>query len=64
MAEGADCDAKIILSAKHSVDDRVGCRAGGTILKPFSFSELLARVQALIRRHPTSEPEELFPICH
>lgn len=43
----------IILSAKHSVEDRVkGLRSGGDdyVVKPFSFSELLARVQALIRR--------------
>ena len=43
----------IILSAKHSVDDRVkGLQAGGDdyLTKPFAFSELLARVQALIRR--------------
>jgi two-component system, OmpR family, response regulator len=43
----------IILSAKRSVDDRVrGLRAGGDdyLTKPFAFSELLARVQALIRR--------------
>jgi two-component system OmpR family response regulator len=43
----------IILSAKHTVDDRVrGLQAGGDdyLTKPFAFSELLARVQALIRR--------------
>jgi two-component system OmpR family response regulator len=43
----------IILSAKASVDDRVkGLQAGGDdyLTKPFAFSELLARVQALIRR--------------
>jgi two-component system OmpR family response regulator len=43
----------IILSAKRSVDDRVkGLQAGGDdyLTKPFSFSELLARVQGLIRR--------------
>ncbi len=43
----------IILSAKRSVDDRVkGLQAGGDdyLTKPFAFSELLARVQALIRR--------------
>ena len=43
----------IILSAKGSVDDRVkGLQAGGDdyLTKPFAFSELLARVQALIRR--------------
>jgi len=46
----------IILSAKRSVDDRVaGLRKGGDdyLVKPFSFSELLARVQALIRRTTT-----------
>jgi len=43
----------IILSARHSVDDRVkGLQIGSDdyLVKPFSFSELLARVQALIRR--------------
>jgi two-component system OmpR family response regulator len=43
----------IILSAKRSVDERVrGLQAGGDdyLTKPFAFSELLARVQALIRR--------------
>lgn len=43
----------LILSAKASVDDRVrGLQAGGDdyLNKPFAFSELLARVQALIRR--------------
>ena len=53
----------IILSAKASVDDRVkGLQAGGDdyLTKPFAFSELLARVQALIRRAThTSEPTRL-----
>ena len=43
----------IILSAKRTVDDRIrGLQKGGDdyLTKPFSFSELLARVQALIRR--------------
>lgn len=43
----------LILSAKQSVDDRIqGLQRGGDdyMIKPFSFSELLARVQALIRR--------------
>ncbi|PAP77795.1 response regulator transcription factor [Rubrivirga marina] len=43
----------LILSAKRSVDDRVrGLEAGGDdyLTKPFAFAELLARVQALIRR--------------
>jgi two-component system, OmpR family, response regulator len=53
----------IILSAKASVDDRVrGLQAGGDdyLTKPFAFSELLARVQALIRRASNvSEPTRL-----
>jgi len=43
----------LILSARRSVDDRVrGLQAGGDdyLTKPFAFAELLARVQALIRR--------------
>lgn len=49
----------LILSAKRSVDDRVkGLQTGGDdyLTKPFSFSELLARVHALIRR-AGQEPE-------
>jgi len=53
----------IILSAKASVDDRVkGLQAGGDdyLTKPFAFSELLARVQALIRRSTqAAEPTRL-----
>ena len=43
----------LILSARQSVDDRIrGLQQGGDdyMIKPFSFSELLARIQALIRR--------------
>jgi two-component system OmpR family response regulator len=53
----------LILSAKVTVDDRVaGLQAGGDdyMTKPFAFSELLARVQALIRRAThTAEPTTL-----
>jgi two-component system, OmpR family, response regulator len=43
----------LILSALGAVDDRVkGLRAGGDdyLVKPFAFSELLARLEALLRR--------------
>jgi two-component system, OmpR family, response regulator len=43
----------LILSARANVDDRVlGLQSGGDdyLTKPFAFSELLARIQALIRR--------------
>jgi DNA-binding response OmpR family regulator len=47
----------LILSAKRSLDDRVkGLQRGGDdyLTKPFSFAELLARLQALIRRSGSS----------
>ena len=43
----------LILSAKRSLDDRIkGLQKGGDdyLVKPFAFSELLVRIQALIRR--------------
>ncbi len=51
----------LILSALDSVDERVkGLRKGGDdyLVKPFSFSELLARVEILLKRHsaPSAAP--------
>ena len=50
----------LILSAKQSVDDRVlGLTKGGDdyLTKPFSFSELLARIQVLLKRHHKTASE-------
>lgn len=47
----------LILSAKESADDRVvGLESGADdyMIKPFSFNELLARVNVLLRRTQTS----------
>ena len=46
----------LVLSALGEVDDRVeGLRRGGDdyLVKPFAFSELLARLEALVRRGDT-----------
>ena len=51
----------LILSALGQVDDRVkGLRAGGDdyLSKPFAFSELLARIEALGRRKSSANGEE------
>ena len=47
----------LVLSALGEVDDRVkGLKAGGDdyLVKPFAFSELMARLEALVRRAPRS----------
>jgi len=55
----------LFLTARDQVEDRVkGLEFGADdyLVKPFAFSELLARVRALLRRGRTSEPE-LFRIA-
>ena len=47
----------IVLSAKRALDNRIECLASGAddyITKPFAFAELLARVQAVLRRSTPS----------
>jgi two-component system OmpR family response regulator len=59
-AQGNETPA-LILSALGQVDDRVkGLRAGGDdyLAKPYAFSELLARMEALARRRPKGAPED------
>jgi two-component system OmpR family response regulator len=55
----------LIISALGEVDDRVrGLRAGGDdyLVKPFSFVELLARLEALLRRSDTVAKETILRV--
>ncbi|AXK38068.1 heavy metal response regulator transcription factor [Crenobacter cavernae] len=52
----------LFLTARDRVEDRVrGLEAGADdyLVKPFAFSELLARVRTLLRRRPVVEPDLL-----
>ena len=51
--------AILILTARDAVDDRVlGFESGADdyLIKPFAFAELIARIRALLRRVPATEP--------
>jgi len=52
----------LILTASDKVEERVrGLDLGADdyLVKPFAFSELLARVRSILRRGPTRQPEQL-----
>jgi two-component system OmpR family response regulator len=56
----------LFLSALGEVDDRVkGLRAGGDdyLVKPYAFSELLARIEALARRNNPVEVETKLKVA-
>lgn len=64
-AKGVDTPV-LILSALGQVDDRVkGLRAGGDdyLPKPYSFSELLARVEVLARRRSGRSQETVYRVA-
>jgi two-component system, OmpR family, response regulator len=55
----------LMLTAKDSVQDKIdGLRSGADdyLTKPFAIDELLARIQALLRRAPYSEPVSLLTV--
>jgi len=62
LRRGGHETAVLFLTARDQVDDRVrGLELGADdyLVKPFAFSELLARVRTLLRRGRTREPERL-----
>jgi DNA-binding response OmpR family regulator len=55
-----------MLTAKDSIQDKIeGLRSGADdyLTKPFSLDELLARIGALLRRGPYSEPASLLTVA-
>jgi two-component system OmpR family response regulator len=66
MRDRGDDTPALILSALGQVDDRVtGLRSGGDdyLPKPYAFSELLARVEALGRRRKPGEAETIYRVA-
>ena len=65
-ARAAGCQTPILLlTAVSGIEDRVdGLQAGADdyLVKPFAFSELLARLGALARRPPTTVDNELLEV--
>lgn len=60
LRESGKTTPVIFLTARDSVDDRItGLRLGGDdyLAKPFSFSELTARIQTIMRRSPVLQPD-------
>ncbi len=60
LRDAGDTVPVLFLTARDQVDDRVkGLESGADdyLVKPFAFSELLARVRSLLRRGKAAEPE-------
>jgi two-component system OmpR family response regulator len=65
MRRAGNTTPVLILSALAQVDDRVkGLKAGGDdyLTKPFAFSELLARLEAITRRGGAAAPETTLAV--
>jgi two-component system OmpR family response regulator len=63
MREASVWTGVLMLTARDSVHDRVSgldCGADDYLVKPFSFSELLARLRALARRAESPRPTQLI----
>jgi two-component system OmpR family response regulator len=66
LRKNGDTTPVLFLSAKDRVSDRVdGLKAGGDdyLTKPFAFAELLARLEALLRRGPSSAGETVLRVA-
>jgi two-component system OmpR family response regulator len=66
LREQGDKTPALILSALGEVDDRVqGLRAGGDdyLVKPFDFTELLARIEAVLRRQQTGSHQTRLKVA-
>lgn len=66
VRSGGDQTPILILSALGEVDDKVrGLKAGGDdyLVKPFAYSELMARVESLVRRFSSREERTSLEIA-
>jgi two-component system OmpR family response regulator len=66
MRSAGNATPVLILSALGDVDDRVkGLKAGGDdyLVKPYAFAELLARLEALLRRGRSDAPDTMLKVA-
>lgn len=66
MRSAGNAAPVLILSALGDVDDRVkGLKAGGDdyLVKPYAFAELLARLEALLRRGRSDAPDTMLKVA-